>query len=483
MTEAADTQLVEQFRSLALERVERIEAAWQRVLTTLDDDASRLIHREVHTLKAESRIVSFVDVNLVCHRLEDLLELARARGYAVDDEFELVVGMALRFIVMLVTKRAGGPATAIDLPGFVRQIDLVVKRHEHAGRARPGSVPPALRVVPGERLSSAMRDHLGPPAVDAFIEFAVARGPRRERLRTAWHALRDLVAIQRAVVSVAQLDKHRHSALALARDLGKKIDIALAIETAEVTAEVLHAIDIATLHLVRNAVDHGIDDAGGAIRVRGALKQDLYVLVVEDDGRGIDFPRVRARAHELGLLPPGEIPPERLVDVMCHPGFSTRTEANEVSGRGVGLDVVRGSAVDLGGTIGARSEAGKGTTWTVSIPVPRIAVHGHAIRAPGLRFPLVMGAMWQPLERPRQPAFVVDLAVALGLQASNSISAHAVSFTDGTLEVALLSGDAPRPVQVRRLVPTPRDALAEVCTVDSVEGLLLGRGLAALGRA
>jgi hypothetical protein len=94
----------------------------------------------------------------------------------------------------------------------------------------------------------------------------------------------------------------------------------------------------------------------------------------------------------------------------------------------------------------------------------------------------VMGEMWQPLDRPRQPAFVVDLAVALGLQASNSISAHAVAFTDGTLEIGLLSGEAPRPVQVRRLVPTPRDALAEVCMLDSVEGLLIGRGLVALGR-
>jgi len=473
-------QLVEQFRSLALERVERVEAAWTQVLGTLDDDASKLVHREIHTLKAESRIVSFVDVNMVCHKLEDLLEVARARGYAVDDDFDLAVTMALRFIAMLVKKRVAAHATAIDLPGFVRHIDAILKRHEH-GRSRSGSVPPALRMVSGARMSSALRDQVGPPAVDAFIEYAVARGPRRDRLRTSWHALRDLVGIQRAVVSVAQLDKHRHSGQALARELGKQVELAFDIATAEVTAEVLHAIDVATLHLVRNAIDHGIAPGGtGTIRVRGALRDDLFTLVVEDNGRGIDFARVRARAAELGLLPPGDVAHERLIDVMCHPGFSTRSEANEVSGRGVGLDAVRGLAVDLGGSVGARSESGRGTTWTVTIPVPEIAVAGTAIRAPGLRFPVVLGDAWRPLERPNQPTAVLDLAVALGLAPSNSISSHVWTFSDGRLEIGLLSGEHPRAVQVRRLVGTPPGSLAEVCTLDSVEGLLLGAALAKL---
>ena len=471
--------LVAQFRAVALGRIERIEQAWAQVLVRLDDEASSIVHREVHTLKGESRMVGFTDVNLVCHKLEDLLELSRARGYAVGDDFDLSVTMSLAFISLLLNKRAG-TAQAIDLPGFIRQIDGVLKRH---ARTRPGSVPPALRVVSSPRVSSALREQLGPAAVDAFIEYAVARGPRRDRLRNSWHLLRDLVGIQRAVISAAQLSKHQPSATQLARDLGKQAEIHFEVETSEVTTEVFMAVEVAALHLIRNAIDHGLEPAAarveagkrpvGRVTINGAMDGDNFTLFVEDDGRGIDFHRVRARAIELGLLPEeGGVTEARLVELMCHPGFSTRTEANEVSGRGVGLDAVRGSAVDIGGWLTARSEYGRGTRWTISIPVPQIGLHGHVIRAPGLRFPIVIGGGWRLLDKPRMPV-VVDLGVALGLSPSNSISSSVFTFTNDTLEVGLLCGGRPAPVQARRLVPTNPTTIAEIATVDSVEGLLL----------
>jgi len=285
------------------------------------------------------------------------------------------------------------------------------------------------------------------------------------------------------MVSVVQLAKYQASVKALARDLGKQIDIRFEVGTAEVTTEVLAAIDVATLHLVRNAVDHGIEPAtareaagkpaSGAIRLRGGMTPEGFVLAVEDDGHGIDFPRVRAKAIDLGLLPQqATMAEDRLVDLMCHPGFSTRSQANEVSGRGVGLDAVRGCAVDLGGSLHAHSEAGRGTTWTVTLPVPAIAAPGHVIRAPGLRFPIVLGPEWEPLERPKLPA-IVDLGVALGLAPSNSISSTVWSFTNGKLEIGLFCGGRPVAGTARRLIATPEHVIAEVVTIDSVEGLLL----------
>jgi len=476
-------ELVAQFRAMALERIERVEHAWEQVLTTLDDDASRSIQREIHTLKGESKIVGFTDVNMVCHRLEDLLDVARARGYAVDDDFDLAVTIALRFMVTLVKKRSGAHVAGIDLPGFVHQLDSVVKRHEHTGRSRTGSVPPALRATSLVRLGSTLRTTLGPAAVDAFIEYAVSRGPRRDRLRSSWHLLRDLVGIQRAVISAEQLQKHRASVGALAQDLGKQLDVRFEVETAEVTTEVLAALDVATLHLMRNAVDHGIESpearvaagksAAGKIVLRARTHADHYVLAIEDDGGGIDFARVRARAIELGLLPhEARVDDARLVDLMCHPGFSTRTAANEVSGRGVGLDAVRGGALDVGGNVSATSVAGKGTTWTVTVPVMPLTVQGHAIRAPGLRFPVVLGEPWKLMERP-MVSVVVDLGVALGLAPSNSISSTIWGFTNGELQLGLMCGGKPMPVQARTLVKTPPTAFGEVVTVDAVEGMLV----------
>jgi two-component system chemotaxis sensor kinase CheA len=475
-------KLVEQFRTAAIERLERIEAAWDRVLKDLDESASAIVHREVHTLKGEAGIVGFTDVNLVCHKLEDVLAVARANGYAVDEDFDLAVNMAIRFMVMLIRKKVGSELAAIDLPGFVRQIDGILQRHERP-RARSSSMPPLLRSTTSVRVSPALRAHLGPPAVDAFLEYSVAAGVRRDRLRESWHALRDLIGVQRAVISAEQLDKYVSSTRTLARELGKQVELRFELESAEVTMEVLAAIDVAALHLLRNAVDHGIEPPAGraaagkppagVIRLRGRIDGDAYVLTAEDDGRGIDFAAVQERAVDLGLAPDGaELPQERIVELMFHPGLSTRGEASEVSGRGVGLDAVRGNVLELGGTLTATSEPGRGTSFTVTVPTPPISAEGHMIRAPGLRFPVVIAPGWRVLERAHAPV-LVDLGVALGIPQSNSINSSVWSFSNGTLEVGLLTGERPAMVQARRLVTTSETAVAEVITVDSIEGLLV----------
>src|SRR6266496_6448030 len=120
---ALPEELVQQFRTVAIERLERSEAAWTTVRSTFDEQAAVQLHRELHTLKCESKMLGFSDVNLVCHKLEDLLEVARGRGYDVDEDFDLAVNMALRFMAMLVRKKIGSQLGGIDLPGFIKQID------------------------------------------------------------------------------------------------------------------------------------------------------------------------------------------------------------------------------------------------------------------------------------------------------------------------------------------------------------------------
>ena len=476
--------LVEQFRTVAQERLQRIEGAWASVMSGLDDEAANALQREVHTLKGESRMLGFSDVNLVCHKLEDLLEVARLRGYAVSEDFDLTVNMALRFMTMLARKKVGSQLGGIDLPGFVKQIDQVLAeaRPDSTPRSRSGSFQPLNRTSGTVRVPRFMRERLGSVAVDAFIEYASATGARRDRLRSSWHGLRDLIGLQRAVVGPAQLVKLKSNVLALAKELGKQVDVTFALASAEVTTEVLAAIDLATLHLARNAVDHGIEipdqrpSAGklptGRIVLRGGIRADRLILELEDDGAGIQFERVRARAVELGISRSSidALDRDKLVDLMCQPGFSTRTEATDISGRGVGLDAVRSAVSELGGTLSAASTDGVGTVWTVSIPVPLLSVHGHVMRVPGVAFPVMIESTWQ-LADEQTAARRIDLAAELGLASPGG--GEVAWFSRGDQHVGILCDRASAAALGRRVIVTPSTSIGEVVLLDSVEALLI----------
>lgn len=476
--------LVDQFRGVALQRLDRVEAAWASVLSSVDDHAAVLIHREIHTLKGESRMVGFTDVNLVCHKLEDLLEVARARGYAVDDDFDLAVNMAFRFMAMLVRKKVGSQLRGIDLPGFIKQIEGILAETKPTPRGPQRATGPLVAVRrAAPRVSLPMRAYLAPGAVDAFVEYAAARGARRDRLRVSWHAVRDLIGNQRAVIGAGQLAKHKSGALALARELGKQVDATFDVGTAEVTAEMLDAVDAAVLHLVRNAVDHGIETPdervrvgkppAGKIRVRCGMVGEWLELVIEDDGRGVSLAAVRERAVALGLVTSDVVDlGERWFDLVCQPGFTTRAEASDISGRGVGLDAVRAGITEVGGTLAARTADGAGTAWTIRLPLPELTLQGHVFRVAFVPFPLVLDGSWQLCAAPVAGARVVDVALALGL-VEESVGGPMHYLTNGTMTVAMLSDRAAATVQARRLVTVRAPSPYEVITLDTVEGLLV----------
>jgi two-component system chemotaxis sensor kinase CheA len=483
---AIPEELVQQFRTVALERLDRVESSWASVLQSLDESAAVLLHRELHTLKGESKMLGFSDVNLVCHKLEDMLEVARGRGYAVDEDFDLAVNMAIRFMGMLVRKKVGAHLSGIDLPGFIRQIDAILaelKPDVKASRTTTGSMQPIKIAQSATKVSPAVRAKLAPIAVDAFVEYAAARGLRRDRLRVSWHGLRDLVGIHRAVVGPGQLAKHKGGAEALAREMSKKVEVVFDVGTAEATAEILGAIDTAVLHLVRNAIDHGIETteqrvaagkpASGMIRVHcGAIGEEL-VATITDDGRGVSFDEVHARAIDLGLVAPNEQVDmnARWFEILCQPGFTTRTKVSEVSGRGVGLDAVRVGILEVGGLLTATTVPGKGTTWRITIPVPKMTFEAHVLRAPGTSFPVVIDASWKQVD-PVEDAPVIDLAHRLGLSEDRTKEPARYFARDGKT-IGVVTDRVPQTSTARRLLIAPAPAIGDVAILEAVEGLLL----------
>jgi two-component system chemotaxis sensor kinase CheA len=166
----------------------------------------------------------------------------------------------------------------------------------------------------------------------------------------------------------------------LARDLGKRVRLELAGQSTEIDKFLIERMMDPVLHLVRNGISHGIETpeqrlaagkpAEGTIRLAASTAGESVVIEIADDGAGIDIADVTDRARRAGLIGATDLPDARmLLDILCASGFSTRDEADRASGRGVGLAVVRTAVQDLGGTLAVDSDPGRGTTFTMTLPL------------------------------------------------------------------------------------------------------------------
>ncbi|MEN9938299.1 MAG: hypothetical protein RLZZ387_4878 [Chloroflexota bacterium] len=195
----------------------------------------------------------------------------------------------------------------------------------------------------------------------------------------------------------------------LARELGKQVQVELHGQETEIDKFLIERMRDPLLHLVRNAVDHGLERPderaardkrpGGTILLRAVTAGDTVTVEIGDDGRGIDPAPVAARARELGLIE-GDAPldADQLLDLLCAPGLSTRAIADRVSGRGVGLDVVRTAIRDLGGTLSLRTSLGQGTQFRIALPLTLLVVDALLVAAGGQTFAVPLSRVREVVE-------------------------------------------------------------------------------------
>ena len=177
-------------------------------------------------------------------------------------------------------------------------------------------------------------------------------------------------------------DNLPRTARQVAEKLGKRVEVEVVGAELELDRSILDRLGDPLVHLVRNAVDHGLETpsdrlaAGkpeiGKIRIEARRQKDSIVIDVRDDGRGIDLGSVCRRAIDAGLIHEdlvADLPPEEVVAFIFHPGLSTAQAISEVSGRGVGMDAVKATIEGLGGGVELRTEAGRGTTTTFFVPI------------------------------------------------------------------------------------------------------------------
>ncbi len=168
----------------------------------------------------------------------------------------------------------------------------------------------------------------------------------------------------------------------LAKKLNKKVQLELEGEETEIDRSILDKIEEPLIHLVRNAIDHGIEtpeervakgkSETGTIKLAAYQEGDRIILLIEDDGRGIDVEKVKRKAIEKGLITPEQaanLSDKEAYELILMPGFSTAEQVSDVSGRGVGMDVVASTVHSLRGSIEIESELGKGTRIYMKLPL------------------------------------------------------------------------------------------------------------------
>jgi two-component system chemotaxis sensor kinase CheA len=178
----------------------------------------------------------------------------------------------------------------------------------------------------------------------------------------------------------------------LAKKSGKKVEFVMSGEDTELDKTVVDNIGDPLIHMIRNSVDHGIEenprkrleagkDEVGHVHLRAYHKGGNIYIEVQDDGRGLDRAAILAKAIERGLIREGENVSDReIYNQIFHPGFSTAKRITDVSGRGVGMDVVKRSIEGLRGQVDIMSEPGMGTIFTIRLPLTLAIIDGMVIR-------------------------------------------------------------------------------------------------------
>ncbi len=264
---------------------------------------------------------------------------------------------------------------------LARRLEMMADLRQPRAAAGAAYSRPVARPAPVAALGE-LRDELG--RVERVLgDIAQELDGSSGRLDSVSAELREAVMRLRMVPVGGVMRKHHRTVRDLANSLGKRARVVLTGEDTELDKLLVEALDEPLLHLVRNAVDHGLEppaaraSAGkppeGTVHIRASQRGNQVLIEVSDDGRGISPDVVRQRARERGLCPADELDAmddREALDLIFRLGFSTAEVVSDVSGRGVGMDVVKQTIVHrLKGSIDIRSVPGQGSTFTLVLPL------------------------------------------------------------------------------------------------------------------
>ncbi len=230
-----------------------------------------------------------------------------------------------------------------------------------------------------------------------------------EEIERLASGLRDSTMGVRMVPMGSLFGRFRRLIHDLSRDLAKPVEFVTIGEDTELDKTMIERLADPLVHLIRNAIDHGIESperraasgkaATGRIELSARYVGAQVLVTVQDDGAGLDTARIRAKAEESGLLAPGTPMSEHDIhQFLFHPGFSTAKTVSALSGRGVGMDVVKRTIEAMRGTIDVSTVAGKGSSMTLRLPLTLAIIDGLLVRVGRSRYIIPLSAIEECIE-------------------------------------------------------------------------------------
>jgi two-component system chemotaxis sensor kinase CheA len=439
-------ELLTEFYAEAVDHLQQIEAALLALEHRPDEpEALSSIFRSFHTIKGNAGFLGLVPMHTLAHEVESLLDLARNHqlrlNSAVITEIlrsrdalqELIqqVGVAL--------EKGQLPAQVIPVSHLIRSVKKLAASRGETGPTETAPISVAVSPDEAADLSAA-----GPAKAEALAPVS-GPGPKAaasqtvrvhtEKLDSIMDVVGELVIVQSQLIetarahgdggsplqrNVAQLGRItkelQRTAMALrmipikptfqkmerlvrdlARDFGKKVDFVTEGDDTELDRTVVEEIGDPLVHMVRNALDHGLETTAGrvaagksetgTVQLRAYHQGSNIVIELQDDGRGINPEKIYQKAVEKGVVAAGTtLSREECFALIFAAGFSTAEKVTSVSGRGVGMDVVKRNIEKLRGKIEIESEVGKGSTFKIKLPLTMAIIDGLVVRVGEDRF-------------------------------------------------------------------------------------------------
>lgn len=453
---ADDPELVADFVTESREHLGSIESQ----LLTLERDptnaeAMNAVFRGFHTIKGLAGFLELSLVRDVAHEVETVLDMARTGKLAITPAVIDVVLAGADYLAQSVDRIAGGvketQATAAHqvLLERIRRVqteteeaaitpsEAIILEPEALTSAAVMSQPTPQRAASDGEMSTL---RVPVPKLDFLVDMvgemviaqsllrhdpALAALPSPQVQRNLAQLLRITGEVQRTAMAMRMIPIGQlfSRTTRLVRDLSRKIAKPIEVETSgeetELDKTIAEELTDPLMHMVRNSVDHGIEPPEvrqasgkhpvGKIRLSAHHQGGQIIIQVADDGRGLDREKLLSKAREKGLITDGDqLTDSEVYNLIFHPGFSTAEKVTDVSGRGVGMDVVRKHVQKLRGRIEIESKRGEGTTFTVRLPLTLAIIDGLVVGVGGERFIIPIFAVAEMIRPAEDQVFTVE---------------------------------------------------------------------------